>query len=778
MNIKIKWAKIFLAICLFSVLSYLQIWQISSIWASFPTTLRNKSIGRSESGNKSIGTSKLVRKELSLAKSKINNGAIDEAEKIVNKLLESYPLNKKVLALNEHIKEVQHNENNKKLLVVNMVESKKNIDMLENQIIPYSGTISSPGKDKIESTRTEVIYEDTKQENKPISTRKMIRRKLSNVKSEIKNGTLDKAESIVDGLLEEFPTNVKAIAFKEHLQRLRHLENIENLHITNMNEMRENVEMLEEQIIPYTEIMRFPPKEDMERIEKRQIPDRTKIFEGMKDRTAKMRIVTDPDGKIPADIKDALDMIISFEFYQVALQDALAFLREKIDINLIPDRDLPNEPVTLKLNNVTIRTALKYILPEKVNYEVVDNLVFIRKEKMVLRVYDVRDLLINLDDRISKNDGGGGGGGGSRSGGGSGRVSDFVENNIEGERRNANDRVNELIRLISMTIEPESWKDGQGRMTTREDRPGDLLVVNTEDIHNQIEDVLTSMRASQHLQVSIEARFIKMSDKFLQDIGVELRNVSLQRDSESSSIDFDVDTSAGDAGASAISKGLNFSYSVLKDFQFEFLLNAVQESDEAEVLTTPRITLSNTQRGSIRVVNELTYVESYEIISQVPQPVIAVVEDGTTFDVRPVVSTDRKHVFLEVHPNITIVTFQDLAFPVSVPFESANGGTTFQVLNLTIEQPQVNRQELSVTVDVPDRGTLMVGGLGTTEKRIKSGGVPVLSKIPLLKRLFSRDSEVIDRSNLVIILRPTILNMEEELRAKDLSKNNKVSMIR
>ena len=607
----------------------------------------------------------------------------------------------------------------------------------------------------------------------------MIRQKLSEVKAAIKKGMLDDAEIIVDELLDEYPTYVKALAFKEHLKRLRHLEKIEDLRATNMREMRTNVEILEEQSIPYTNIMRFPGREEMERIDKRQVHDRSKIFEGLKDRTSKLRIITNPAGKVPVDIRDALDMMISFEFYQVALLDALAFLREKIDINLIPDNDLPNVPITLKLSNVSIKTALKYILPEDVDYEVVDNLVFIRKEKMVLRVYDVRDLLINLDDRISKEDGGGGGGsrsGGSRGGGG--RISDFVENNIEGERRNANDRVNELIRLISTTIEPESWEENLGRMTTREDRPGDLLVVNTEKIHKQIEDILTSMRAAQHLQVSIEARFIKMSDKFLEDIGVELKNVSLQGNSDSSSVDFDIDTSAGDVGASAISKGLNLSYSVLKDFQFELLLNAVQESDEAEVLTTPRITLSNTQRGSIRVVNELTYVESYEIISQVPQPVISVVEDGTTFDVRPVVSADKKHVFLEIHPNITIVTFEDLAFPVAVPFDGGNSGTTFQVLDLTIEQPQVNRQELSVTVDVPDRGTLMVGGLGTTEKRMKAGGVPVLSKVPFLKRIFSRESEVIERSNLVIILRPTILNREEELKVNNLSKHNKVSMVR
>jgi type II secretory pathway component GspD/PulD (secretin) len=59
----------------------------------------------------------------------------------------------------------------------------------------------------------------------------------------------------------------------------------------------------------------------------------------------------------------------------------------------------------------------------------------------------------------------------------------------------------------------------------------------------------------------------------------------------------------------------------------------------------------------------------------------------------------------------------------------------------------------------------MIGGLGTSSVEKKSKGVPILSKIPIVKRLFS--SEVLDRDigtadNLIILIRPTILIREEE----------------
>ena len=587
-----------------------------------------------------------------------------------------------------------------------------------------------------------------------LSSGKTIPEALSDVKAALKNKQFEEAEKIVDEILILDPFNKKALNYKENFNSLRHLDHISLLDTISKKESQKNIELLEEQRIPYTEKMQFPDSEHFKRVQKRTIPDKTRQFKKMKNSTSKMRVITEPESRVPKDIENALNMMISFEFYDVQLQDAIAFIREKTGINMVPSMDLPKDTVTLKLDNVSIKTAFKYMLPKGVSYEIDDNIVYILKDKLVLRIYDIRDLLINLDDRTNEN-------GSSQtnrtvSGGKAfGGVSSYG-----GEGRNANDRVEELIRLITTTIDPNSWSKDYGRITTREDRPGDLIVVNTSNVHNQIEDILSSMRSTQHLQVSIEARFIQMSDKFLEDIGIELQNIGISP-SDSSALDVSVDTGAGAAG-NAISKGLNLTYSVLKDFEIELLLNAVQESDEAEILTSPRITLSNTQRGSIRVVNEISYVSTYEIISQVPQPIIDVVEDGTTFDVRPVISTDRRHVFLEVHPNITVVTFDSLPFNVAVPFSSGDD-TTFQTLELTIEQPLINRQELSVTVDVPDRGTLMIGGLGTTQKTKRSGGVPVLSKVPVLKRIFSRDSDVVERSNLIIILKPTIIIRDEEM---------------
>jgi type II secretory pathway component GspD/PulD (secretin) len=143
---------------------------------------------------------------------------------------------------------------------------------------------------------------------------------------------------------------------------------------------------------------------------------------------------------------------------------------------------------------------------------------------------------------------------------------------------------------------------------------------------------------------------------------------------------------------------------------------------------------------------------------------MAEIDDGTTFNVRPVVSADRKHVYLEVHPVITSVTFVDVNFQ-TVGATTSGADVDANTATNTIQIPETTKQELSVTVCVPDKGILMIGGLGKSTETKTSKGVPILSKIPIIKRLFSSDS--IDRDisitdNLIILIKPTILIREEQ----------------
>jgi general secretion pathway protein D len=64
-------------------------------------------------------------------------------------------------------------------------------------------------------------------------------------------------------------------------------------------------------------------------------------------------------------------------------------------------------------------------------------------------------------------------------------------------------------------------------------------------------------------------------------------------------------------------------------------------------------------------------------------------------------------------------------------------------------------------VSVPDGGTLLLGGQKIAAEVEKEIGVPVLSKIPVLGRLFGNRSKIKDEKILLILVKPTIILQEE-----------------
>src|SRR5262249_1621219 len=79
----------------------------------------------------------------------------------------------------------------------------------------------------------------------------------------------------------------------------------------------------------------------------------------------------------------------------------------------------------------------------------------------------------------------------------------------------------QLIKLITNTIQPRTWSDMGG--------PGSIdyfpltmsLVINqTPDIQEQIQDLLAALRRLQDQEVSVEVRFITVSEDFFERIGV------------------------------------------------------------------------------------------------------------------------------------------------------------------------------------------------------------------------------------------------------------------
>ena len=79
-----------------------------------------------------------------------------------------------------------------------------------------------------------------------------------------------------------------------------------------------------------------------------------------------------------------------------------------------------------------------------------------------------------------------------------------------------------------------------------------------------------------------------------------------------------------------------------------------------------------------------------------------------------------------------------------------------------MQLPTVASTTVQTTVSVPDGGTILLGGI----KRLREGrserGLPILSKIPYINRLFRNVSIGRDATSLMLMVTPRIIIQEEE----------------
>jgi type II secretory pathway component GspD/PulD (secretin) len=86
-----------------------------------------------------------------------------------------------------------------------------------------------------------------------------------------------------------------------------------------------------------------------------------------------------------------------------------------------------------------------------------------------------------------------------------------------------------------------------------------------------------------------------------------------------------------------------------------------------------------------------------------------------------------------------------------------------QAIGGGVSVPDINTQELNTTVIVPDRATILLGGLVTQTDTKNVAGVPFLSTIPLMGNLFKSTSDITNRQELVVMIQPTIVANNIEL---------------
>ncbi len=195
--------------------------------------------------------------------------------------------------------------------------------------------------------------------------------------------------------------------------------------------------------------------------------------------------------------------------------------------------------------------------------------------------------------------------------------------------------------------------------------------------------------------------------------------------------------------------------SFLDNIQVDFLLRATQVDKRASDLDAPRLVLFNGQRATFESFIEQDYIAALQPVigdnAGAFLPVVDTALTGRSLDVQATVSADRRYV------TMTVRTFTQ----VTGDFRTVFFGGSTTVGSGFLELATRTTQQIRTTVSVPDGGTLLIGGLKLSGERDVDAGVPILSRIPILKRAYSNTSNVKDDQVLLILIKPTIIIQEE-----------------
>lgn len=184
-------------------------------------------------------------------------------------------------------------------------------------------------------------------------------------------------------------------------------------------------------------------------------------------------------------------------------------------------------------------------------------------------------------------------------------------------------------------------------------------------------------------------------------------------------------------------------------------LKALETFGDVKVLSSPKVMALNNQTAILKVVdNEVYFTTDVEVDSgSVNQNSTTVVDTdvhtvpiGIVMAVTPFID-DHREVTLNVRPTISrIIRFVDDPNPIL-----AEQGVVSQI-------PVIQVREIETMLKINDKETAIIGGLMQDQINKENRGVPILSSIPVLGALFSYTEEEFVKSELVIFIRPVVID--------------------
>ncbi len=258
---------------------------------------------------------------------------------------------------------------------------------------------------------------------------------------------------------------------------------------------------------------------------------------------------------------------------------------------------------------------------------------------------------------------------------------------------------------------------------------GTVMVRHYPDVLDEIGEYLATVEEIAQRQVLIEAKIVEvlMHKEFA--AGVDWRTVF------------------GDLGLTAAqtvgASGLNIFQAGIQRQDFNAVLGAMSNQGDVDVLSSPSVVTLNNQIALLTVGTQEVFFTSQTVFNNqgglaqtVTNP--GTVTNGVILSVTPQVSADG-WVTMSIQPAITSLAGEAIS----------PNGDRFPIMDVRVTDNVIR---------VREGETIFIGGLLEDVTRESVSKTPILGDIPLIGSLFRRTDRSSRKSDLVVMITPTVLN--------------------
>ncbi|EMC2457432.1 TPA: pilus (MSHA type) biogenesis protein MshL [Vibrio cholerae] len=299
-----------------------------------------------------------------------------------------------------------------------------------------------------------------------------------------------------------------------------------------------------------------------------------------------------------------------------------------------------------------------------------------------------------------------------------------------------------------------------GQTVIANPQAGVLTLRAYPDEIRQVNEFLGISQQRMHRQVILEAKILEvtLSDGYQQGI-----NWSKAFSSNGASYNIGSGTITQDSSGNPITSALpgldaigsllgGQSNVVISSGSFDAVISFMATQGDLNVLSSPRVTASNNQKAVIKVGTDEYYVTDLSSVvgtgdnaQASPDITLTPFFSGISLDVTPQID-NQGNVLLHVHPAV-------------IEVEQQTKIITYNSQEITLPLARSSIRESDSVIRAKDGDVVVIGGLMKTNTIERVSKVPFLGDVPGLGNLFRNISNQTQKTELVILLKPTVVGV-------------------